>query len=158
MATSNNSQRLQRCMAIPPTMSKTEQDCYANWNKEDWDAYEKHCEESELNQPSCSYCHPNSGCDGDHGDECRESGGGYGGGGGGPIYKGPLVSPLTVPEAQAQQAEEADSISSDEVWANDLARLIAESKALREAPLSAFADLAELEDDDTIPEMDIEDA
>jgi hypothetical protein len=47
---------------------------------------------------------------------------------------------------------------SDEVdtWARDLARIVAESKALREAPLSAFADLANLEDDDTIPEVDIE--
>jgi hypothetical protein len=50
------------------------------WTEKELADYKKHLEEDEQRQPSCHYCHPKSGCDGDHGDECRDSG---------PIYKGP---------------------------------------------------------------------
>jgi hypothetical protein len=67
------------------------------------------------------------------------------------VRKGPPFSPITVPaQVIMDYSDEVDT------WARDLARIVAESKALREAPLSAFADLAKLEDDDTIPEVDIE--
>jgi hypothetical protein len=35
--------------------------------------YIRHCEEQQYvdNDPDCNYCHPQSGCDGDHGDEMR---------------------------------------------------------------------------------------
>jgi hypothetical protein len=57
-----------------------------------------------------------------------------------------------------EQAQEQinDYIEEVDQWTKDMVRLVAESKALREAPLSAFADLAGQEDDDTIPEVDIE--
>jgi hypothetical protein len=98
--------------------------------------------EGEKNQPVCEYCHPDSGCDADHTDEMRD---------GFLVRKGPPFSPITVPsQAIMDYSDEVDT------WARDLARIVAESKALREAPLSAFADLANLEDDDTIPEVDIE--
>ena len=103
---------------------------------------EQDYEEGEKNQPVCDYCHPDSGCDADHTDEMRD---------GFLVRKGPPFSPITVPsQGIMDYSDEADA------WARDLARIVAESRALREAPLSAFADLANLEDDDTIPEVDIE--
>uniref|UniRef100_A0A6C0AME1 Uncharacterized protein n=1 Tax=viral metagenome TaxID=1070528 RepID=A0A6C0AME1_9ZZZZ len=54
-----------------------------------------------------------------------------------------IFSPLTLPQ-------EID------YWARDLERLVAESKAIRQAPTSAFADLAAMDDDDSIPEVDID--
>lgn len=194
---------------------------YDHLTEEDWVEYERHQEEAERNEPWCNYCHPQSGCDGDHGDEMR---------GGFLLRKGPAVSPITVPQEQAQpicrptlkcswpefcrcgwqflpcaeiaqfrggtakwdpasefwtwtststtysstwsmhfpleeqpevqpeaqpEQELHDYIEEVDAWARDVERLIAESKAIREAPLSAFADLAALEDD-TIPEVDID--
>lgn len=57
-----------------------------------------------------------------------------------------------------EQAQEQinDYIEEVDEWTRNMERLIAESKAIREAPLSAFADLAGHDDDDTIPEVDIE--
>ena len=197
---------------------------YDHLTEEDWDEWEQQRLEAEKNEPWCTYCHPHSGCDGDHGDEMR---------GGFLLRKGPVISPLTVPqpEAQAQPQPQAqpicnpslqcswpnfcrcgwqftswadvaqfrggtakwdstseywtwtststsysstwsqyfplheqqeaqqqieDYIEEVDKWTKDLARIIAESKAIREAPLSAFAELAAQEDDDTIPEADIE--
>ncbi|NCA17452.1 MAG: hypothetical protein EBS90_10480 [Betaproteobacteria bacterium] len=54
------------------------------WTEEDLADYNRHLEEDERRQPWCHYCHPESGCDGDHGDECRDVG---------PIYKGRRDSP-----------------------------------------------------------------
>jgi hypothetical protein len=59
------------------------------------------------------------------------------------------------PQAQAQEQIQ-DYIEEVDQWTRNMERLIAESKAIREAPLSAFADLAGHDDDDTIPEVDIE--
>ena len=97
---------------------------YDHLTEEDWNEYEK--------------SHRDSGCEGDQ----------TNGGSGVLLCKGPVVSPITVPQEL--------SIAEDDAWVKDLVRLVAESKAIREAPLSAFADLAALEDDDTIPEVDIE--
>jgi len=58
--------------------------------------------------------------------------------------------PSTIQQSAAAYAEEVDQ------WAADLARLVAESKALRQAPLSAFASF-DLGDDD-VPMLDIEEA
>lgn len=69
------------------------------------------------------------------------------------LSNGISFSPLTLaipPQRVMSYIDEVDS------WARDVERLIAESKAIREAPLSSFADLASYEDDDTIPEVDIE--
>jgi hypothetical protein len=60
------------------------------------------------------------------------------------------LTPLMPPQRVMSYIHEVDS------WARDVERLIAESKEIREAPLSSFADLASYEDDDTIPEVDIE--
>jgi hypothetical protein len=192
---------------------------YDHLTEEDWADWEQQQQEAEKNEPWCDYCHPQSGCDGDHGDEMRD---------GFILRKGPLISPLTVPQPQAQpqpicsptlqcswpefcrcgwqyhplhevaqfrggtaewdakaerwtwtststsysstwsqhfplqeqpqpQAQQIqDYIEEVDQWTRDTERLIAESKAIREAPLSAFAELAGLEDDDTIPEVDIE--
>jgi hypothetical protein len=194
---------------------------YDHLTEEDWVEWELQRQETEKNEPWCTYCHPQSGCDGDHGDEMRD---------GFLLRKGPLVSPITVPqeqpEAQVQpqvkpicrptlqcswpefcrcgwqftpQADVAQFrggtaewdakteswnwtststpysstwsmhfplqteqeqiqgyIEEVDQWTRDMERLIAESKAIREAPLSAFASLADQEDDDTIPEVDIE--
>jgi hypothetical protein len=213
------------------TEEEYEQNClpkdagpYDHLTEEDWAEWERQQEEAEKNEPWCTYCHPQSGCDGDHGDEMR---------GGFLLRKGPVISPLTVPQPQAQaqaqpqpqpicgpslqcswpnfcrcgwqftpwadvaqfrggtakwdssseywtwtststsysstwsmrfpleeqQEQEQyiqDYIEEVDAWTRDMERIIAESKAIREAPLSAFADLAALEDDDTIPEVDIE--
>ena len=215
---------------------------YDHLTEEDWVEWERQRNEDEAHGPWCDYCHRDSGCDGDHGDEMRD---------GFLLRKGPAFSPLTVappiapvqqvmaqaqpqPEPQAQPQPEAqpncgptlkcawpdlcrcgwqfhpahrmlefrdgtakwDSaterwtwtststsysstwsrhfpyqaepeaqpehqqvlnyIEEVDAWSKDVARLIAESKAIREAPLSAFAELAHQEDDDTIPEVDIE--
>lgn len=197
---------------------------YDHLTEEDWKEWESQQNEAEKNQPWCNYCHRDSNCDGDHGDEMRD---------GFLLYKGPTISPLTVPslapaQAQAQpqaqlrptcgptlkcswpefcrcgwqfhpthdvaqfrggtaewdaktetwnwtststtysstwsmhfpfkteQEQILDYIDEVDQWSKDMARIIAESRALREAPLSAFADLAALEDDDTIPDVDIE--
>lgn len=40
------------------------------WTPEDSEAYQRHCDENQG--PDCSHCHPESGCDGDHGDEMRD--------------------------------------------------------------------------------------
>jgi hypothetical protein len=191
---------------------------YDHLTEEDWKEWESQQNEAEKNQPWCNYCHRDSNCDGDHGDEMRD---------GFLLYKGPTISPLTVPSlapAQAQlrptcgptlkcswpefcrcgwqfhpthevaqfrggtaewdakterwnwtsastsysstwsrhfpfkteQEQVLDYIEEVDQWSKDMARIIAESRALREAPLSAFADLAALEDDDTIPDVDID--
>ena len=65
----------------------------------------------------------------------------------------PSFSPLT-PVIPLQRV--MTYIDKVDAWERDIERLIAESKALREAPLTSFADLASYEDDDTIPEVDIE--
>jgi hypothetical protein len=57
-----------------------------------------------------------------------------------------------------EQQQVVDYIEEVDQWSKDMARIIAESRALRQAPPSAFADLAALDDDDTIPEVDIESA
>ena len=119
-------------------------DPWADMSEEDWADYQKHCEEDERNQPWCSNCHPDSGCDGDHGDEMR---------GGFLLRKGPAPSPLTISTIQQGAAAYAEEVDQ---WAKDLARLVAESRALREAPLTAFAPF-DLGDDD-VPMVDIEDA
>jgi hypothetical protein len=195
---------------------------YDHLTEEDWEEWEAQQKEAEKNEPWCNYCHRDSGCDGDHGDEMR---------GGFLLYKGPTISPLTapsLPQAQAppqaqlkptcgptlkcswpefcrcgwqfhplhevaqfrggtaewdsaterwnwtsastlysstwsmhfpfktEQEQVLDYIEEVDQWSKDMARIIAESRALREAPLSAFADLAALEDDDTIPDVDID--
>jgi len=119
---------------------------YDHLTEDDWAEWEQ--QEADKNESWCNYCHPQSGCDGDHGDEMRD---------GFILRKGPVISPLTVPQAQAQAQEQIQNyIEEVDQWTKDMVRLVAESKALREAPLSAFADLAGQEDDDTIPEVDIE--
>jgi hypothetical protein len=65
----------------------------------------------------------------------------------------PSFSPLT-PVIPLQRV--MTYIDKVDAWARDVERIIAESKAIREAPLSSFADLADYEDDDSIPEVDIE--
>jgi hypothetical protein len=62
-------------------------------------------------------------------------------------------SPLTLSAPQQRVMSYIDKV---DAWARDVERLIAESKAIREAPLASFADLAGYEDDDSIPEVDIE--
>ena len=87
---------LQRALGLLPPKDE------AGWTEEE---YREHCapiqeddlahqelwaqQEEQRQEPSCHYCHPSSGCDGDHWDECRD--------GVGPIYKGISSSPLTVP-------------------------------------------------------------
>jgi hypothetical protein len=76
-----------------------------------------------------------------------------------PLYDQPQRQ--AQPQEQQQEQPQAqqqiqDYIEEVDAWARDVERLIAESKAIREAPLSAFASLADQEDDDTIPEVDIE--
>ena len=119
-------------------------DSWADMSEEDWADYQKHCEEDERKQPWCSNCHPDSGCDGDHGDEMRD---------GFLLRKGPAPSPLTISTIQQSAAEYAEEVDQ---WAKDLARLVAESRALRKAPLTAFAPF-DLGDDD-VPMVDIEEA
>ena len=141
---------------------------YLSWSQEELDEYIREQQEDEKNQPWCHYCHPQSGCDGDHGDECRASGGG------GPIYRGPAFSPITVPMAMAMaspepepepeplviiaQAQEtiAECVDEIEAWARSLEALIADSRAIREAPLSAFANLAHHDDDDDVSEPNMD--
>jgi hypothetical protein len=122
---------LQRALGVLPP-----KDELVRWTEED---YREHCapvEWPEQEEPTCHYCHPSSGCDGDHGDECRD--------GFGPIYKGRIPSsPLTLPAPTVLSASEQEEV--DE-WTRDIQRLIAESKAIREAPDSAFASL-ELEEE-----------
>lgn len=116
----------------------------AQWTEEEYKAHclpknagpYDHLTEEDWNEYEKS--HRDSGCEGDQ----------TNGGSGVLLCKVPLVSPITVPQEL--------SIAEDDGWVKDLVRLVAESKAIREAPLSAFADLAALEDDDTIPEVDIE--
>jgi hypothetical protein len=62
----------------------------------------------------------------------------------------------SAPALSAIQQSAATYLEEVDAWTKDTERIIAESKALREAPLSAFAELASQEDDDTIPEVDIE--
>lgn len=64
-------------------------------------------------------------------------------------------SPVTSNE-EAIATSAAKYLEEVDAWSRDVERLIAESKAIREAPLSAFASLAAEDDDDTIPEVDIE--
>jgi len=203
-----------------------EVDPWADITEEDWADYQRHCEEDERNQPSCHWCHPDSGCDGDHGDEMRDGfllrrsaalpaaqpqpwteedyeehcapqlfiteddesfaqrnyeeqddwcdrcssplhrcGGEHSEMRNGATLA-PTPSPLTVPQARAQPnctpsasaIQQTAAAYAEEVdqWAKDLARLIAESRALREAPLTAFAPF-DLGDDD-VPMLDIEEA
>jgi len=129
---------LQRALGVLPPKDKV-----VRWTEEE---YREHCapiedwaqqQAEEEQEPSCHYCHPSSGCDGDHGDECRD--------GFGPIYKGRVPSsPITVPAPSVLSASEQKEV--DE-WTRDIQRLIAESKAIREAPTSAFAS-ADLDDTD----------
>ena len=106
---------------------------YERHSKEEFDRYVKQCEEDEKNGPWCSDCHPQSGCDGDHGDEMRS---------GVFVRKGPCVSPLTV-----------QTDAEDRIWAENLERLIAESRAIREAPLSTFLPSFTVDED---AEVDLE--
>ena len=135
---------LQRTLGLLPPKDE------AGWTEKE---YEEHCapleddsaerelwakQEEQRQEPSCHYCHPSSGCDGDHGDECRD--------GFGPIYKACIPSsPITVPAPTILSASEQKEV--DE-WTRDIQRLIAESKAIREAPDSAFACAADLDDTD----------
>jgi hypothetical protein len=122
------------------------EDLYASWSQEEIDDYMRQQQEDEKNQPCCHYCHPLS---------FRESGVT-------PIYRGPAFSPITVPElepmfiiARAQRTI-TDCIDEIEAWTRSLEALIADSRAIREAPLSAFANLAGHKDDDTISEPNID--
>jgi hypothetical protein len=122
------------------------EDLYASWSQEEIDDYMRQQQEDEKNQPCCHYCHPLS---------FRESGVT-------PIYSGPAFSPITVPEpeplvviARAQRTI-AECVDEIEAWTRSLETLIADSRAIREAPLSAFANLAGHEDDDTISEANID--
>ena len=142
---------LQRLLGLLPPKDK------AGWTEEQ---YREHCapiqednlahqelwakQEEQRQEPSCHYCHPSSGCDGDHWDECRD--------GVGPIYKGISSSPLTVPAPTVLSASEQKEV--DE-WTRDIQRLIAESKAIREAPNSAFVPAADLEDETDYDAVDI---
>lgn len=149
---------LQRALGIlPPKEEVASESMAARWTEEE---YGQHCAPAELAEeqaraeeewqaqqdPSCHYCHPTSGCDGDHGDECRD--------GIGPIYKGPRVptSPLIVP-APAILAEPNDDLDN---WAKEIQRLVAESKAIREAPNSAFVSASDLEDETDYDRVNIE--
>ena len=150
---------LQRALGIlPPKDDAAPESMAARWTE---DEYNEHCAPvdfgaewnraeqewaAEREDPSCHYCHPTSGCDGDHGDECRD--------GIGPIYKGPRLpaSPLTVPP----QTLVAESNEDLDEWANSIQRLIAESKAIREAPNSTFVSAADLEDDTDYDKVNIE--
>ena len=132
---------LQRTLGLLPPKDEV-----VHWTEED---YREHCapfddsaeqelwaqQEEQRQEPSCHYCHPSSGCDGDHGDECRD--------GFGPIYKGVPSSPLTLPAPTVLSASEQEEVDK---WTRDIQRLIAESKAIREAPDSAFASI-ELEEE-----------
>jgi hypothetical protein len=144
---------LQRALGIlPPKDDAAPESMAARWTEEE---YMQNCAPAELaeeqarveEEPWCHYCHPTSGCDGDHGDECRD--------GIGPIYKGPRVptSPLTVP-APAILAEPNDDLDN---WAKEIQRLVAESKAIREAPNSAFVSASYLDDDTDYDKVNIED-
>jgi len=117
---------------------------YDHLTEKDWPESENETNDKWGKGPWCDYCHVDSQCDGDHSDEMRE---------GFLFRKGPASSPLTLSIPPQQVMGYIDEVDS---WAKDLERLIAESKAIREAPLSSFADLASYEDDDTIPEVDIE--
>ena len=112
-------------------MAEYERDC-----DQEIAEYKRQCEEDERNQPWCSDCHPQSGCDGDHGDEMRA---------GCFIRKGPAFSAadITAAAAAAEKAKEMAASASSyaeevDVWARNLERLIKESKELREASLSSF--------------------
>ena len=143
---------------LPPKEEVASDSMAARWTE---DEYSEHCgpvdlaeqegweeqEQREQEEPWCNYCDPTSGCDGDHGDECRD--------GLRPIYKGPRLttSPVILPEAAvlAEANEDLDD------WVRDVQRLIAESKAIREAPNSAFVSAADLEDDTDYDNVNIED-
>jgi hypothetical protein len=121
---------------------------YDHLTEDDWDEYERQVEAEKRGVWCTTAGHSHSDCDGNHGDEMRD---------GFILHKGPVISPLTVPQPQAQAQEQIqDYIEEVDQWTKDMVRIIAESKAIREAPLSAFADLAGHDDDDTIPEVDIE--
>ena len=44
-------------------------DPWASMTEEDWAEYKRQQDEADKNEPWCTYCHPQSGCDGDHTDE-----------------------------------------------------------------------------------------
>ena len=94
--------------------------------------------------PWCNYCHPDSGCDGDHGDECRESGGG------GPIYRGPIR--FDTPPIHTQATNQLDVM--DDLWERDLNLLLVQCGAIRESPLSSFAPINE--NDEANEELEID--
>jgi hypothetical protein len=108
---------------------------YDHLTQDDWDEYERQVEAEKRGIWCTTAGHSHSDCDGNHA----------------LLSKGPVVSPITLPQEQV-----ADYIEEVDQWTKDMVRIIAESKAIREAPLSAFADLAGHDDDDTIPEVDIE--
>jgi hypothetical protein len=119
------------------------EDYYPPWTQGDAEYMRQ---ETGQNQPCCHYCYPLS---------FRESGIS-------PIYRGPTFSPITLPEpepmvviAQAQKTI-SDCIDEIEAWTRSLEALIADSRAIREAPLSVFANLAGHKDDDTISEPNID--
>lgn len=96
------------------------------------------------NEAWCSRCHVDSNCDGDHGDEMRD---------GFFIIKGPpLIHREPLPSSMAGGTLGAtttipSSMPDEEDCDDALERLIAESKAIRLAPTSAFASLDEDDDD-----------
>jgi hypothetical protein len=79
-----------------------------------------------------------------------------------PIYRGPAFSPITLPMAEPlvviAQAQKTitDCIDEIEAWTRSLEALIADSRAIREAPLSAFENLARHDDDDTLSEPNLD--
>jgi len=130
---------LRRALEAAGKTSAEKQDLYAVLTREEMEEYEMHCLDSDMNRLI-------SGSDNSE-----------------PTSKGPAFSPLTVPveelsisQQEAISASAASYLEEVDAWTRDLQRLIAESRAIREAPLSAFADLAALEDDETIPEVDID--
>lgn len=143
---------LQRALGVlPPKEEVASESMAAPWTEEE---YAQHCAPAELaeeqaraqEEPWCHHCHPSSGCDGDHGDECRD--------GIGPIYKGPRVpSAMTLTQAVLLVEPKEDFNE----WITEIHRLIEESKAIREAPNSAFVSAADLEDDTDYDKVNIED-
>jgi len=130
---------LRRALEAAGKPSAEKQDLYAVLTREEMEEYERHCIDSDMIRLI-------SGSDNSQ-----------------PTSNGPAFSPLTIPveeisisQQEAISASAASYLEEVDAWTRDLQRLIAESRAIREAPLSAFADLAALEDDDTIPEVDID--
>lgn len=76
---------------------ETQADPWDAMTEEEKADYTSKCEEDDAKQPWCNYCHPDSACDGDHGDEMRT---------GFLLRKGPAISPITVPKVEDAWTEE----------------------------------------------------